>query len=175
MKTRFFQTAAALLLLLAMPGAGLCPLDARAQEGEGAAVLVSAHLYFADPATGFLKPEARHVSTAGGPAGFARELVAALAAGPAGVGARTLPRGAQVLALFLAPDGTAWVDLSVDALGPSAGVWAEALAVYSVVTTLCMNVPEVKRVRILVAGAEKPAAGHLSLDRAYTENLRFIR
>lgn len=79
------------------------------------------------------------------------------------------PRDAVVRATFLLPDGTAFVDLGGPTLtqGWGTGSHEELMAVYSIVSTVMTNFPEVKRVRILVNG--EPAetlAGHVSLRGA---------
>jgi spore germination protein GerM len=79
------------------------------------------------------------------------------------------PRDSEVRATFLLPDGTAFVDLGGPTLtqGWGTGSHEELMAVYSIVSTVTTNFPEVKRVRILVNG--EPAetlAGHISLRRA---------
>lgn len=81
------------------------------------------------------------------------------------------PRDCIVRATFLLPDGTAFVDLGGPTLqgGWGTGSHEELMAVYSIVSTVTTNFPEVKRVRILVNG--EPAetlAGHVSLKRSLT-------
>ena len=81
------------------------------------------------------------------------------------------PRDSIVRATFLLPDGTAFVDLGGPTLtqGWGTGSHEELMAVYSIVSTVTTNFPQVKRVRILVNG--EPAetlAGHISLRRALT-------
>ncbi|MBW1988803.1 MAG: GerMN domain-containing protein [Deltaproteobacteria bacterium] len=157
-----FFLVLSLLFLLACP-----PAQARVEDWS--------QLYFADPSSGYLKPERRVVARGEGAAAYAKNLVEALLAGPAAGGAGILPQGTRLLALFVTPDGTAWVDFSGEFVGNMAAAWAEALALYGVSSTLCLNVETIARVRFLVEGAEIQAARHLSLDRAYMENLRLIR
>ena len=88
------------------------------------------------------------------------------------------PRDCVVRATFLLPDGTAFVDLGGPTLtqGWGTGSHEELMAVYSIVSTVTTNFPEVKRVRILVNG--EPAetlAGHISLRRSLTPMPSLLR
>lgn len=78
---------------------------------------------------------------------------------------KTLPGETRLLEFYLLQDGTGVADFS-EALAnrtPS-GIGTEQLAVESIVRTLEENVPEVKRLKILVRGAEVEAlAGHVDL------------
>jgi hypothetical protein len=65
--------------------------------------------------------------------------------------------------VFLAPDGTAVVDLSVEP-DPEFGFWEETLFVRGLVYALSNHFPEVKRVRLLMDGQESGTlAGHYAL------------
>jgi hypothetical protein len=88
------------------------------------------------------------------------------------------PRDSAVRATFLLPDGTAFVDLGGPTLtnGWGTGSHEELMAVYSIVSTVTTNFPEVKRVRILVNG--EPAetlAGHISLRGSLTPMPSLVR
>lgn len=75
-----------------------------------------------------------------------------------------LAEGADVSNVFLAGD-LAVVDLSAAvASGHRSGILVETLTVASIVQTVAANVPEVKRVKILIDGAERETlAGHADL------------
>jgi spore germination protein GerM len=82
---------------------------------------------------------------------------------------RLLPEDAVVRATYLLPDGTAIVDLGGPSLtdGWNTGSHGELMAIYSIVQTLAVNFPTVRRVRMVVNG--QPAetlAGHIRIDRA---------
>jgi hypothetical protein len=82
--------------------------------------------------------------------------------------ARVLPLDVTLLAFYLLPDGTGIADFS-DALSrevPS-GISSEQLAVDAIVRTLHAAVPQVQRVKILIAGQEvETLAGHVDLSTA---------
>lgn len=66
-------------------------------------------------------------------------------------------------ALYLTPDGTAVVDLTVTS-DPSFGFWEETLFVRGLVHALTNHFPEVRRVRLLMDGQESGTlAGHYAL------------
>jgi spore germination protein GerM len=99
----------------------------------------------------------------------AKEILNTLLAGPVDPEARTLPPDAALLAFYILPDGTAVADFS-EALANSipSGIQSEQLAVDSIARTLEANVPQVKRLRILIHGQEADTlAGHLDLTQTF--------
>ncbi len=78
------------------------------------------------------------------------------------------PEGVALSDVFLSPDGVAYVDLSSSelALPPAAGSLGEMLAVYSVVNTVQLNLPEVRGVVLLWNGQQQVSfSGHLDTSR----------
>jgi len=95
----------------------------------------------------------------------AKQVLNTLLAGPVDAELRTLPPDAALLAFYILPDGTAVADFS-EAMGNSipSGVQSEQLAADSISRTLAENVPQVKRLKILIHGQEvETLAGHLDL------------
>ena len=95
----------------------------------------------------------------------AKQLIAALIAGPTGPGQRTLPTDTILLQFYLLPDGTAVADFS-EALSGSmpSGILSEQLAVDSIARTLEANLSAARRLKILIRGQEvETLAGHLDL------------
>lgn len=80
-----------------------------------------------------------------------------------------LPPGTRVRQVFIGKDGLATVDFSRDvAENFSYGSTSELAAVYSVVNTLVYNFKPVKKVVLLVEGAERETlGGHVDLSRAF--------
>src|SRR5512135_213284 len=80
-----------------------------------------------------------------------------------------LPPGTRVRQVFIAKDGLATVDFSREiAENFSYGSTAELAAVYAVVDTLVSNFKPVKKVVLLVEGAERETlGGHVDLSRAF--------
>jgi spore germination protein GerM len=103
------------------------------------------------------------------PALRAKEILNTLLAGPVDQEARTLPPDAALLAFYILPDGTAVADFS-EALATSipSGIQSEQLAVDSIARTLEANVPQVRRLKILIHGQEvETLAGHLDLTQTF--------
>lgn len=98
-----------------------------------------------------------------------KQVLNTLLAGPVDTELRTLPPDAALLAFYLQPDGTAIADFS-EALGTSipSGIQSEQMAVDSIARTLEANVPQVRRLKILIHGQEtETLAGHLDLNQTF--------
>ena len=101
-----------------------------------------------------------------------KQVLNTLLAGPVDTELRTLPPDAALLAFYLLPDGTAIADFS-EALATSipSGIESEQMAVDSIAKTLEANVPQVRRLKILIHGQEvETLAGHLDLSQAFVVN-----
>jgi spore germination protein GerM len=104
----------------------------------------------------------------------AKQALNTLLAGPVNSDLRTLPADAALLAFYLLPDGTGVADFS-ETLGTStpSGIQSEQLAVDSIARTLEANVPQVKRLKILIHGQEvETLAGHLDLTQMFIVNTK---
>lgn len=103
----------------------------------------------------------------------AKQVLNTLLAGPVDTELRTLPPDAALLAFYLLPDGTAIADFS-EAVATSipSGIESEQMAVDSLTKTLEANVPQVRRLKILIHGQEvETLAGHLDLTQSFLVNL----
>jgi hypothetical protein len=101
-----------------------------------------------------------------------KQVLNTLLAGPVDIELRTLPPDAALLAFYLPPDGTAIADFS-EALATSipSGIESEQMAVDSITKTLEANVPQVRRLKILIHGQEvETLAGHLDLSQSFLLN-----
>lgn len=109
---------------------------------------------------------------------LARYLLGELLAGPVTEGLRPpLPEGTAIDFVEPARDGTLYVSLAPPAgqSPPRYGARAEILAAYSLVNSLCANVPEVDRVSFLWNGVEPTTfAGHLDTRRPLAPEPRWI-
>src|SRR6266516_1487972 len=95
-----------------------------------------------------------------------KQVLNTLLAGPVDVELRTLPPDAVLLAFYILADGTAIADFS-EALATSipSGIQSEQLAVDSMTHTLEANVPQVKRLKILIHGQEEERSDNRSADQ----------
>lgn len=132
-----------------------------------AAGLRAARLYFAVADGGGLIAEARDLPERSDLHERVTQLVAELDRGPRGAGVAALPPGTSVLHVYLDDRGLMTLDLSRAFRERfEGGTTAEYLALASLVRTLAANVPQVKRVLIVCAGAPLATlGGHLPLDR----------
>ena len=131
---------------------------------------VKAKLFWASGADdGTLSPVTVDLPLSSDPVLRAKQVLNTLLAGPVDTELRTLPPDAALLAFYLLPDGTAIADFS-EALGTSipSGIESEQMAVDSITKTLAANVPQVRRLKILIHGQEmETLAGHLDLSQAF--------
>jgi hypothetical protein len=134
---------------------------------------VKAKLFWASGADdGTLSPVTVELPLAGDPVLRSKQVLNTLLAGPVDTELRTLPPDAALLAFYLLPDGTAIADFS-EALATSipSGIESEQMAVDSIAKTLEANVPQVRRLKILIHGQEmETLAGHLDLSQAFAVN-----
>ena len=87
----------------------------------------------------------------------AKRALEELAKGPESDLAPTLPRGVQVRNLFIDSSGTAYADFNRELNGGHPGGAQEELyTVFSIVDTLAINFPKIRRVQLLVEGVEIP-------------------
>ena len=137
------------------------------QSPTGAKQVVT--LYFpADDESGLVS-ETREMSWAVTDPDRIRQILLALVEGPARTHNRPLPPSTDIRAVFLAPDGTAYLDFSNEILkGFAPGIQSETLAVYSIVNSVAANIPAVKKVKILLQGQEvETLDGHIDLTRLF--------
>ena len=137
----------------------------------------SATLYFPALSEGKVTTENRPITWAQSDTDRVRQVVLALAEGSHQGYGRVLSPSTTVRGVFLSTDGTAYLDLSNDVLSDfEPGIETETLAVYSIVNSICVNVPAVKRVQFLVQGQQvETLDGHVDLTSAYTPDLSRIK
>ena len=131
---------------------------------------VKAKLFWlSDSDSSVLAPVTVDLPLSGDPVLRSKQVLNTLLAGPVDVELRTLPPDAVLLAFYILPDGTAIADFS-EALTTSipSGIESEQLAVDSMARTLEVNVPQVKRLKILIHGQEvETLAGHVDLTGTF--------
>ena len=129
-------------------------------------------LFFAAPEADGLVREGREIDGCSDQTECIQQVLQELQNGPIGEYEPTLPEAAPLPTVTLQGD-LALLDLSqelVDEL--PAGSAAELATVYSLVNTITVNFPQVRRVRLLVAG--QPAGtlkGHLDISEPLTQDL----
>ena len=134
-------------------------------------------LYFSDPESEYLIGEKREILKKGGVSEEAQEMIRELIRGPKGRLIPTIPPRTRLLSFQLDEKGVAKVNfnqaLSRDHPGGSS---AEMMTIYSIVNSLTLNFPQIKRVQILIEGkARKTIAGHLSLEKPISPNSDIVK
>lgn len=138
---------------------------------------VTKTLYFPGPGAR-LAAESRELPATENLERGVRHVVEALLAGPESPSLLApLPPGIEVGSVFLAIDGTLFLDL-VTGEGSTALAWGskqELLTVYSLVNSVLANEPRALRVMLLWNGQQRPTfAGHVDLTRPLTPHQGLI-
>jgi len=127
---------------------------------------VKVRLYRIAAGSTAVEPVEIEIGLSADPSARARQLIAALAALEPPRGAeRTLPPDAALLEFYLLPDGSAIADFSSElATAMPSGILSEQLALDAIARTLGENIPQLRRMKIVIAGAEADTlAGHVDL------------
>jgi spore germination protein GerM len=125
-------------------------------------------LYFPSATDDRLVAETREIVDTARPTDRGTQVLVELLAGPKSKDALpAVPEGTTLRQLWIAKSGIAWADFSDDLeTGLEGGSSDELLAVYSIVDSLTANVPQIKRVGVLVGGKERETlAGHVDIRR----------
>lgn len=87
-----------------------------------------------------------------------------------------VPAGTKLRALFVTPQGEAYVDLSGELRSSHpGGSLTEMLTIYSIVDALTVNLPAITTVQVLIDGKEVDTlAGHVDLRRPLIKNLTWV-
>ena len=127
-------------------------------------------LYFLSEEDGLLHAEERAIPADTSPVREAEAVIAELIKGPEKGYLATIPPDTRLRQLFVTQDGTAYVDFSREfAEKHPSGTSAEVATVYSIVNSLALNIPSVKKVVFLVEGGEKETlGGHINLSKPFT-------
>ena len=133
-------------------------------------------LFFSDANERFLIPEKRFISKENGPEEQAQEMVKALLAGSKTGLVNTFPENAELQSVKMEGGETLLVNFS-DSLVTNhpGGSTAEMATVYSLTNTLIVNMPAIKKVKILIGGKERESLkGHIGLKNPFTMNRELI-
>ena len=105
-----------------------------------------------------------------------KQTLAALTDPPAPPLVRTIPQGTRVLSVRV-KDHTAYVNFSSELVeNHPGGSSAELQTIYSIVNTLVINFPQIKRVQILVDGRKRRTlSGHILINMPLRANKKLIK
>jgi|WetSurMetagenome_2_1015567.scaffolds.fasta_scaffold229886_1 spore germination protein GerM len=124
-------------------------------------------LYFLSEDDDLLHAEHREIAAGKDIASEIETTVGELLKGSSGSLVSPFPADTKLRQVFVTKDGTAYVDFG-KGLGDNAsyGASSEMAAVYALVNTVAFNFKSVRRVSILVEGAERETlGGHIDLSR----------
>ena len=133
-------------------------------------------LFFSDANERFLIPEKRFIPKENGPEEQAQEMVKALLAGSKTGLVNTFPEKADLQSVKMEGGDTVLVNFSESlATNHPGGSTAEMATVYSLTNTLTVNIPAIKKVKILIGGKERESLkGHIGLKNPFTVNRELI-
>ena len=150
------------------------PKASDAAGGQAAAKTVT--LFFLSDDDDFLHKETREIAAGPTDAEEAERALVELIKGSEKGFVSPLPPQTKVRQVFIGKDGLATVDFSRDITEKiSYGSSSELAAVYAVVDTLVFNFKPVKKVVLLVEGAEKETlGGHVDLSRPFLPDYSLV-
>lgn len=135
-------------------------------------------LYFGHGDGRHLAVESRRLAVPADPVQGVRNIVDSWLAGPRRNQLVPLaPRETSIRGVYVTSAGTAYIDFdpAIRERSPE-GCQGELLTVYGLVNSLVLNIPQVKTVKILIAGAEATTlAGHILLREPFQANLLLVR
>lgn len=132
-------------------------------------------LYFPGPNDELLHLERRAVLPIGAPEDRAKQCLEELIRGPKPPLLAAIPDGARMRQIYLLADGTAFVDFSAEMLAHRGGSLGELQTIYAIIDTLAANVPEIRRVGILVDGkARETLAGHVDIAQPLRADYQYV-
>jgi spore germination protein GerM len=134
-------------------------------------------LFFQEADSESLGPEKRKIFLTTSIADQAKQIVVELINGPLEKGLLpTLPPQTRLRGLYIDRSGTAYVDLSGELVDFHPGGTDEEIAtIFSIVDTLIYDLPQIKRVHILVNGEERDTLkSHLDLRRDYAKDMSIV-
>jgi flagellar basal body-associated protein FliL len=133
-------------------------------------------LFFSDTNERFLVPEKRFIPKESEPEEQAKEMIKALIAGSKTGLVNTFPEKAELQGVTREGDDALSVNFRESLVkNHPGGSAAEMATVYSLTNTLTMNLPTVKRVRILINGKGRESLkGHIGLHNPFMMNRELI-
>ncbi len=137
---------------------------------------IKARLFYVAESGDRLSSVERDVPYAEGAAEQARAIIEAELAPVEEPLLSAVPAGTMLRAIFVTPQGQAYLDLSGEvAKAHPGGSLNELLTVYALVDALTVNLPAIVGVQLLVDGREVGTlAGHIDLGRPLVKNLALV-
>ena len=136
----------------------------------------SVTLCFLSDADDLLHRETREIAAGPSAAEEAERALAELVKGSTGGFVSPLPAETRIRQVFITKEGVAYVDFGREIVDKfSYGSSSELAAVFAVVNTLASNFKGVKKVALLVEGAEKETlGGHVDLTQPFSPDYSIV-
>jgi spore germination protein GerM len=136
-----------------------------------------AALFFSDASERYLLPEKRFLTKEKTPEDQAAEMVKALIAGSKTGLTNTFPAQAELLDVKKEGNDMLVVNFRESLVkNHPGGSAAEMATIYSLTNTLTGNLPEIKRVKILIEGKSRESLkGHIGLEKPFYANKELIK
>ncbi len=133
-------------------------------------------LYFSDTNERFLLPEKRYVAKDKSLDGQAQEIVKALLEGSKTGLVNTFPEKTELLKVKIEGQETALISFGHSLVkNHPGGSTSEMATIYSLTNTLIANLPDIKKVKILIDGKEQESIrGHINIRNPFTMNKELI-
>jgi hypothetical protein len=133
-------------------------------------------LYFSDTNERFLFPEKRYIPQDKSREGQATELIKALVDGSKTGLVNTFSPKTDIISVKIESDQTARINFGQNlATNHPGGSASEMATVYSLANTLITNIPEIKKVKILIEGKEQESLkGHIDIRNPFSFNKELI-
>lgn len=167
-----------IVLVLSLSGPGWAQKEITPGKSHSGQALFEGFVYFTDAQQVALKSEKVRFQSKLDAHQLGREIIATLLSGPSQPNLKSLwPKGVKFNALFIADDGKAYVDLDITKeMTKEMDTRLELLTLYSLVNSLTLNIPEIKKVKILVQGKDAiTLAGHLDMEYFYKTNMLIVK
>jgi len=135
-------------------------------------------LYFPGEDGQFLKSEEREIEQTAPLSDQAGKIMLALLRGPDSRGALSLfGTQAKLRQVFIDSSGLAFVDLDKSTVERrKVGLTGERLSLWAIVNSICLNIQEIRAVKILIGGAEVPTfMGHVDITRPLYPDASLIK
>jgi flagellar basal body-associated protein FliL len=133
-------------------------------------------LYFSDTNERFLFPEKRYIPQDKTREGQATEVIKALVDGSKTGLVNTFPQKTDIISVKIESDQTARINFGQNlAANHPGGSASEMATIYSLTNTLITNIPEIKKVKILIEGKEHESLkGHIDIRNPFSFNKELI-
>ncbi len=137
---------------------------------------INVKLFFTNSDSGVLIPEERSIVYSEELISQAKEVLRELIQGPQEKLVPTIPKETHLRDLFLSKEGVAYADFSAELVAAHpGGSRAEIATIYSIVDTLTLNFPQIKKVQILIDDLPvETLKGHVDLSRPLGQDLSLV-